>query len=348
MVTDRYARQILLPQIQQTGQDRLSTATVLLVGVGALGCTIADLLVRAGVGTIVLIDRDIVERTNLHRQTLFDESDAEQHLPKAYAAARRLRAVNHQVRIIPQITDVTSDNIRQLLHEMSPTVMVDGTDNVQTRYLLNDMSIESGIPWVYGAATGVEARIMPIVPGHSPCLRCIFPTPPGPGELPTCDTAGVLNAVSTLTASVQATEVIRLIVQENRSNIHSQLISLNLWDRRFRTIDLKEGRRRDCPACAHRQLEFLNHPGSTTATLCGRNTVQVRLQNHGTDTDPGFLDQVLSRLKPVVLDWDHSIYHVWVKADPEIELSIFADGRVLVHGTSDPARARSVVARLLG
>lgn len=348
MVTDRYARQILLPQIQQAGQDRLNTSRVLLVGVGALGCTVADLLVRAGVGTIILIDRDIVEKTNLHRQTLFVESDAEQHLPKALAAARRLQTVNRQVRLIPQVTDVTADNIRHLLSTSSPTVIVDGTDNVETRYLLNDMSVESGIPWVYGAATGVEGRVMPVIPGHTPCLRCIFPTPPGPGELPTCDTSGVLNSVSTIVGSLQATEVIRMIVQKDLSEFQSELICLDLWNRRFRTIGLTHGRRPDCPACVNKELNFLNHSVSTVATLCGRNTVQIRLKPRSDDNDPDFLDQILSRLKPVIREWDHSIYHVWVKVDQEIELSVFTDGRVLVHGTSDPARARSVVARLLG
>ncbi|GIW76130.1 MAG: thiazole biosynthesis adenylyltransferase ThiF [Phycisphaerae bacterium] len=347
MVTDRYARQILLPQIQRSGQDRLGMATVLLVGVGALGCTVADLLVRAGVGTIVLIDRDIVEKTNLHRQSLFDESDAEQHLPKSIAAARRLRKANPQVRITPQVIDVTADNIRHILSSVSPTVMVDGTDNVETRYLLNDLSIESGTPWVYGAATGVEGRVMTVIPNHTPCLRCIFPTPPAPGELPTCDTVGVLNSVSTLVASLQATEVIRLIVQEDFSKFRSELISLDGWNRRFRTIDLTNGRRSDCPACVNHKLDFLNHSAANAVTLCGRNTVQIRLPAPSV-TASDFFMQVVRRLEPVVTELDESDYRVWAKATPDIELSIFADGRVLVHGTSDPSQARSIVARLLG
>jgi molybdopterin-synthase adenylyltransferase len=345
---DRYARQILLPQIQKTGQEKIGAATVMLIGAGALGCTIADQLTRAGIGKLVLIDRDVVERSNLQRQSLFDESDAEQRRPKAHAAAMRLLLINRHVQIVHLVTDVTADNIRDLLYVHTPSVIVDGTDNVETRYLINDASIHYAIPWIYGAATGVEGRVMPIVPGHTPCLRCVFPTPPGPGELATCDTAGVLNSASCVVASLQAAEAVRLIV-DGPTRVRPEMISVDLWTRRFRTIDFTDGRRLDCPACVKKELSYLNSTASLTATLCGRNTVQVRLTTINARPEPvPLLERIESRLAATLKDVDRSAYLVRGRVDDAIELSVFADGRVLVHGTNDPAQARSIVARYLG
>lgn len=345
---DRYARQILLPQIQEAGQTKIGQACVMLIGVGALGCTVADQLTRAGVGKLVLIDRDIVERSNLQRQSLFDEADVTQNRPKAYAAAMRLIAINRHVQILHHVTDVTPDNIRDLLYVHAPTVIIDGTDNVETRYLVNDASISTGIPWIYGAATGVEGRVMPIVPGQTPCLRCIFPTPPAPGELPTCDTAGVLNSASAVVASLQAAEAIQLIVQ-GAHKIKAEMVTVDLWSRRFRTIDFSDGRRSDCLACVKKQLDYLHSTASLTATLCGRNTVQVRLTNlQEAAQSASLLDRLEARLGNVLADQHRSAYLIRGRVDENIELSIFADGRVLVHGTNDPTKARSIVARYLG
>lgn len=345
---DRYARQILLPQIQQAGQEKIGAATVMLIGAGALGCTIADQLTRAGIGKLVLIDRDVVERSNLQRQCLFDESDAEQRRPKAHAAALRLLAINRHVQVVHLVTDVTPDNIRDLLYVHTPTVIVDGTDNVETRYLINDASIHYSIPWIYGAATGVEGRVMPIVPGHTPCLRCVFPSPPGPGELVTCDTAGVLNSASCLVASLQAAEAIRMIV-DGPVRTRSEMISVDLWGRRFRTIDFTDGRRADCPACVRKELVYLNSTASLTATLCGRNTVQVRLTTLRAQAEGmPLLERIESRLAGTLKDVERSPYLVRARVDDSLQLTVFADGRVLVHGTNDPALARSIVARLLG
>lgn len=341
---DRYARQKLLPQIGSLGQTRLANATVLLIGVGALGCSIADQLTRAGVGTLMLVDRDIVEWSNLQRQSLFDEADAKSHKPKALAASERLGKINSHIRIIHAIRDVTSDTLPILIDDHQPTVMIDGTDNVQTRYLINDASIANDIPWVYGAATGVEGRVMPIVPQHTPCLRCIFPNPPEPGELPTCDTVGVLNCASAVVASIQAAETLRLIV-EGPTNIHPAMVSVDLWTRRFRTIDLTDARRPDCPSCAHKQFDYLHNTVPTTATLCGRNTVQVRLLRTPTGD---VLDRLHKHLCGVTKDIQQTPYLLRATVDETIELSIFADGRVLVHGTNDPTVARSIVARFLG
>ncbi len=345
---DRYARQILLPQIGEAGQLKVQRATVLLIGVGALGCTIADQLTRAGVGKLVLVDRDIVEKTNLQRQTLFDEADAAQARPKAYAAAMRLAAINRRVEVLHSVADVTPDNIRDLLYVHTPAVIIDGTDNVETRYLINDAAIQTNTPWIYGAATGVEGRVMPIIPGRTPCLRCVFPSPPGPGELPTCDTAGVLNSASAIVASLQAAEAVRLIVEGSLKSL-AEMVTIDVWARRFRTIDFTEGRRPECPACVRHQFDYLNSTATLTATLCGRNTVQVRLANLGSTTrGDALLEQLEARLKAAVANVHRSPYLVRAAVGDNVELSVFADGRVLVHGTNDPAKARSIVARYLG
>jgi adenylyltransferase/sulfurtransferase len=350
---ERYQRQILLPQIGERGQQRLHDATVLLIGVGALGCTIADQLARAGVGRLVLVDRDVVELTNLQRQTLFDESDVAESRPKAHAAALRLSRVNSSITIEPVVSDVGPDNIRRLIATHRPTVIVDGTDNAPTRYLLNDAAIEADIPWVYGACVGVEGRVMAIVPGATPCLRCVFPDPPAPGELPTCDTAGVLGAVAGMVASMQVVETLRLIVEPPATGASpggacpASMLTLDAWSRRFKTIDLSDARRADCPACAQRRFDFLNAAAPLTATLCGRNTVQVRWSSPQADPDDLFAI-IEPRLQRISADVQRTPYLIRCRIDTSTELSIFADGRVLVHGTNDPARARSLVARYLG
>lgn len=348
---ERYQRQILLPQIQQAGQEKLSQACALLIGVGALGCTIADQLARAGVGRIVLVDRDIVELTNLHRQTLYDETDARLARPKAYAASLRLIEVNKRIEIQHVVTDVTADNIRDLVYVYRPTLLLDGTDNAETRYLVNDASIRDAVPWIYGACVGTEGRVMTIVPGVTPCLRCVFPTMPSPGELATCDTAGVLGAASATVGALQAVEAIKLIV-EGVQSVKSEMTVLDVWSRRYRVLDLTDARRADCLSCVKKQLNMLVAQPAAAASLCGRNTVQVRLANlpriQYTDTHQPLLDQLTPRLEAVLRDVQRTPYLVRARVDDATELSVFADGRVLVHGTSDLAKARTIVARYLG
>lgn len=346
----RYHRQALLGPIGQQGQRRLAAARALLVGCGALGAAIADQLVRAGVGHLTVVDRDIVELTNLQRQTLFAESDAAAGLPKAVAAAGRLRAVNSAVEVVPVVADVHSGNVEDLLDGRLPgqsshaaDLILDGTDNVQTRYLLNDLAVKRGVPWVYGAAVGTEGRVMPVRPGATPCLRCVFPRPPSPHDLATCDTAGVLGAAAAIVGAAQAAEAIKLL----SGNVpESVMLRIDLWPWRLRVISLAGARDPACPCCGRRQFEFLDAPpAESTVTLCGRNAVQVRPATPVSLS----LEQLAGRLAgAAAVERTPHLIRARLLDPPGITLTIFPDGRSLIQGTSDLARARSLHARFVG
>lgn len=341
MNLDRYHRQMLLPQIGPGAQERLAGSRALLVGCGALGTAIADQLVRAGLGHLTLVDRDIVELTNLQRQTLFDESDAREGRPKAVAAAQRLRAINSSVQVEPVVADVHPGNIEDLLGG-GFDFLLDGTDNVPTRYLLNDLAVKRAIPWIYGAAVGVEGRIMAVIPG-GPCLRCVFATPPGPGELETCDTAGVLGMNAAIVGAFQAIEAIRILTGQARP---AALLTIDAWNWRVRAIDLADGRRADCPCCGRKEFRFLDAPaGDSALTLCGRNAVQVRPSG----TVQLGLERLAEKLKSVGrIDQTAYLLRCSLVEPAGITLTVFADGRALVQGTSDLLRAKSIYARFIG
>jgi len=347
---NRYHRQTLLPQIGPEGQARLATARVLIVGCGALGSVLADQLVRAGIGHTRLVDRDVVELTNLQRQVLFDEADARDGTPKAIAAARRLGAVNSSVVIEPIVADIHAGNVEELAGAGdSPAawkadLILDGTDNVETRYLLNDVSVKHAIPWVYGACVGTEGRVMFVRPGHGPCLRCIFPEPPGPGDLPTCDTAGVLGAASAVVASLQVTAAIRALVTlgDDQRNV---LLSLDVWTNRFRQTSLVDARREDCPACGLHEFEFLNNPASNqTLSLCGRDAMQIRPSTRNFD-----FDSVANRLeKSGSVESTPFLLRFRAHEPGEWRLTLFRDGRAILHGVRDPVQARGIYAKWIG
>jgi molybdopterin-synthase adenylyltransferase len=270
----RYHRQMLLMQIGAEGQRRLGEARVLLVGCGALGSVLAEQLVRAGVGDLRIVDRDVVELTNLQRQVLFDEEDARDASPKAVAAAQRLRNVNSLVRVEPVVADFSPNNAEELC-EMpggAPRLLLDGTDNVQTRYLINDLAVQRGLPWVYGACVGTEGRVATILPGRTACLRCLFPHPPPGSDLPTCDTAGVLAPAAAVVASMQATAAIQLLTG---AAVTQRLVAFDLWAGEFRSISTAGARLEDCPCCGRHHFEFLEGGGDPLTTLCGRNAVQI-------------------------------------------------------------------------
>jgi adenylyltransferase/sulfurtransferase len=342
---DRYHRQQLLPQIKPEGQARLRASRVLLIGCGALGTVLAEYLTRAGIGALRLCDRDIVEETNLQRQLLFTQADADEGIPKAAAAATRLSAINNEVALDGRIVDVQSDNIESLIDfDGRPAdLLLDGTDNADARYLVNDLAVKHSIPWVYGACIGVEGRVMPIWPGRSACLRCLFRDPPAPGELATCDTVGVLGPAAGIVASMQAACAIRMLVEGWRG--HETLLSLDAWSGRFHDVALDDARSSDCPACGLRRFDFLNRLTRETARICGRNTVQVR---PATGTAKVDLDQISSRLTGhAAVQRTAHLLRCTIPAN-NIVLTLFADGRALIHGTSDPARARSIYARYVG
>lgn len=342
--TGRYQRQTLLKEIGAAGQDRLRDAQVLLIGCGALGCNIAQLLVRSGVGHLRIVDRDLVDLTNLHRQVLFTEEDATEQVPKALAAARELARANSQVQIEPIVADVHSGNIQSFAEQtgvFKAQLILDGTDNAQTRYLVNDLAVQRRIPWVYGACVGVEGRVMAIVPGKTACLRCIYPEPPAPGELATCDTAGVLPAAAAVVGALQASAAMRLLIERAASG---QLLSLDVWSLRFAGINIAQSQRDDCPCCGKREFEFLDRPAvSDAATLCGRNAVQIRPARRVEVN----LDQIAARLATVGQVQNAGVM-LRCKLPENIRLSVFRDGRVIVDGTGDVSLARSLVARYVG
>lgn len=344
----RYHRQTLLPQIGQAGQDRLSKARVLLVGCGALGSSIADQLVRAGVGFLRIADRDVVEETNLQRQTLFDEADAREQIPKAIAAAKRLGAVNSSVKIDPRVVDVHAGNIEEVAGstEGEPVqLIIDGTDNAQTRYLINDVAVKHANPWIYGACVGVEGRVMVIRPADGACLRCIFPQPPAPGELATCDTSGVLGPAAAVVGALQAAQAIRFLTNPSDKEIE-QLIWLDVWSGRFRSSAIASAKRKECIACGRHIFEFLDvsDRGGLTS-LCGRNAVQVR-PSQTVRIDLKSLAAKLSASGST--QQTPHLVRCHLPPPQDLNLTIFPDGRMIVQNTEDLNRARSVYARWIG
>lgn len=341
MAIGRYHRQALLPQIGPQGQARLARSRVLLVGCGALGGVIAEQLVRAGVGTLRIADRDIVELTNLQRQVLFDEHDVAEQAPKAIAAARRLRRINSEVVVEPLVCDVHAANIETLI---DCDLLLDGTDNVETRYLLNDVSVKHGIPWVYGACVGTEGRCMALRPPADACLRCVFPEPPNAAELPTCDTAGVLGTAAAIAASLQVTAALRLLTAADH---RQELITFDAWKNRFGQLRLDEAKRDDCICCARRQFEFLeNRLGGRSTSLCGRNAIQVRPGGAVETLDLAAVADKLTAAGAV----QRTAYLVRcdLHEPQDLRLTIFPDGRAIIRGTADPNRAKSLYARYIG
>lgn len=354
MQPDRYQRQTLLPQIGPQGQAQLARARAILIGCGALGTVLADALVRAGIGHLSIVDRDLVEWSNLHRQVLFDEADAKEGAPKAVAAARRLRAINSAVSIESIVADLNSGNVESTLG-LEPIgavrldLILDGTDNAATRYLLNDVSVKHGVPWIYGACVGTEGRMMTVRPGATACLRCVFPEPPGPGELPTCDTAGVLGPAAGVVASLQAAAAIKLLIGATEA-VEDQLISLDVWSSRFRAMSLVDARRDDCPTCGLRRFNFLDAPLSDFAALCGRDAVQIRPARKQRDASSIFdLKQAASRLRGCgTVEQTPYLIRCQLNYPPGVHLTLFPDGRLIVHGVTDIDRARSLYARYIG
>jgi len=336
----RYARQMRYPHLGEAGQRSLAASRALVCGCGALGSLLANTLVRSGVGKVRLVDRDFVELSNLHRQTLFDEADVAAGLPKAVAAAEKLRKMNSLVEIEPRVVHIGPENVESLCEGVD--VIVDGTDNFETRYLLNDAAVYWNLPWVFGGCVGAEGQTMTILPGETGCLRCLMPECPPPGSTPTCDTAGVLAPIVGLIASIQAQEAIK-ILSGHRAAISRQLLVIDLWQNRFLQLDVRDLRdRADCPACKQRQFAWLTgQQGTWAAVLCGRNAVQL--------TQPGPaipLDALARRLDGL----GHVVRNPFLlrlKVEG-FELTLFPDGRTIIHGTDDPSVARTVYAKYIG
>jgi len=339
----RYSRQILYEKIGVEGQRRLKESRVVLFGCGALGTVLANTLVRAGVGFLRVCDRDFIELDNLQRQVLFDEDDIAANLPKAQAAANKLRRINSEVTIEPVVVDVNPTNIEELAD--GADVLLDGTDNFETRFLINDLAVKSNRPWIYGAVIGATGLCMTIIPRDTPCLRCVFEEAPPPEMNPTCDTAGVLGPTVNLIASLQAIEAVKLLVGR-RDEINRHLAHLDAWTGRFANMKVQSARDDgNCPCCKQNEYPYLDgkFAGSTT-TLCGRDAVQI-VPGGARRID---FAAIAAKLRSVASSpVQHNAYMLKARID-NYELTLFPDARAIVKGTHDPDRARSLYARYFG
>jgi molybdopterin/thiamine biosynthesis adenylyltransferase len=332
---ERYSRQILFDGIGEGGQQALIDSHAVVVGCGALGSFQAAALARAGVGRLTIIDRDYVEPSNLQRQWLFEEADAEQALPKAVAAERRIRAINSAVHVCGVVADLTAANAPELL---AADVVLDGTDNFDTRYLLNDYSVSRGVPWIYGAAVGSYGLTMPVIPGRTACLRCIYPAQPDAAQ-PTCETAGVLNAIVSLIASLQVADALKILCGR-KEQVEARITTADVWSGGIRQIAMPASDP-DCPTCARREFPFLEESHRAPARLCGRNAVQIHERDRPLD-----LVELKARLEPLG-EVRANEFALRFRVEP-YEMTIFPDGRAIVKGTSDTGVARSLYARYVG
>ena len=332
---DRYSRQVLFKEIGAEGQKRLSESRVVIVGCGATGSALASLLARSGVGTLRILDRDYVEPSNLQRQTLFDENDARESVPKAIAAARQIARFNSQIIVEPHVADLIPSNVEALLGNCD--LILDGTDNFETRYLVNDHAVKNSVAWIYAAAVGSYAVTMNILPGETACLACIFPESPR-GTVETCETAGILNSAVNLVASIAASEALKFLVGA-RSKMRRTLISWDVWTNEkaeLAALQPREG----CRACS-RDFIHLAGEGRPHITMCGRNSVQIHEQQRPVD-----FAELSARLLPHgQVRHNEFVLKFW--REP-YEMTLFPDGRAIIKGTTDTAIARSLYARFVG
>ncbi len=335
MNQEKYSRQILFRPIGEEGQRKLLASRAVIVGCGALGTAQANALVRAGVGTLRIVDRDYVEESNLQRQCLFDENDAQANLPKAVAAERKLRQINSDVQTEGVVADATSRNIEDLVRGFD--VILDGTDNFEARYLLNDVAVKLEIPWIYGAAVASSAVTMTILPGRGPCLGCVFPDAPA-GLHETCDTVGVIGPAAAWTSAIQVTEALKILLG-HQQDLHRTLFGFDIWHNR--TQQVRPKRDPDCRACGQRVFTHLEKGELFPTTLCGRDAVQIR-HRESRNLDLGVLKSHLEhfgnvRANNYLLKFSFDGY----------EMTVFPDGRAIIKGTQDPAVARGLYAKYI-
>jgi molybdopterin/thiamine biosynthesis adenylyltransferase len=335
---EKYSRQILFEGLGLAGQERLLGSSAVLVGCGAIGAATANLLVRAGVGRLRIIDRDFVEPSNLQRQVLFDESDAAQTLPKAIAAELKLKSINSSVAVEGLVADINPNNAKELLSGFD--LILDGTDNFETRFLINDFAIQENRPWIYAAAVASYGLTMTVRPGATACLACLTDGAETTAAMDeTCDTIGVLGPAVNLIASLQAAEAMKLLCGHHEA-LNGRLLSCNVWTGHMQSINVP--RNLDCRVCAHRQFAYLEGRAQPHITMCGRNSVQIH--EHARALDLAALQQRLARSLTEVRHNDFLLRF----SVPPYEMTIFADGRAILKGTTDPAIARSLYARYIG
>lgn len=338
-MNERYSRQILFQQIGKSGQEKLLNSRVLLVGCGALGASHAEILARAGVGFLRVVDRDFVEFSNLQRQTLFSESDALNRLPKAVAAKNRIAEINSEIEVEAIIADVNNSNVESFVKDVD--LVLDGTDNFQIRYLINDACVKNKKTWIYGAAVSSYGTTMTIFPSETPCLRCIFEEMPNAGSAPTCDTAGVIQPIITSISAIQTTEALKILTG-NLDKLHKSLMQIDVWENEWRKIKLGF-RNDDCETCTKRNFEFLEAENTDFFTaLCGRDAVQIQPPN-ASEIDLFQLSEKLKNLGEIKLNE----YLLRLKIDG-YELTIFKDARAIIRGTDDITTARVIYAKYVG
>ena len=338
-MNERYSRQILFSGIREAGQRRLLESRALIVGCGALGSAHAESLARAGVGKLRIADRDFVEASNLQRQTMFTESDAAERIPKAVAAQNHIREINSEIEVEAEVTDVNHSNIENLIRDCD--VVLDGTDNFATRYLINDACVKHKINWIYGAAVGSYGVTMTILPHQTPCLRCVFEEAPPAASAPTCDTAGVIMPVISVVSAVQVTEALKLLTGQPE-NLNRSLMQFDVWRNEWRRINPGPPSP-DCPTCARGVFETLEATsGDFAAVLCGRNAVQIS-PSQGTRLN---FEELADRLRPTG-EVKFNDYLLRFRTG-EYELTIFKDARSIIRGTSEITTARSLYAKFVG
>lgn len=331
---DRYSRQVRFAPLGEAGQQALRQARVTVVGCGALGTFHVSALARAGVGFIRIVDRDYVEWNNLQRQWLFEESDAEQALPKAVAAARRVAGINREVTVEPLTADLTAASAEDLLEDTG--LILDGTDNFETRYLINDFAVKHSIPWIYGAAVGSYGLSMPILPGETACLACVYPEPPS-GDQPTCETSGVLNTITSMIAAWQVSAAIQIIAGKP---VPELLTTIDVWSGSIRQLR-QPARSPQCTVCGERRFAHLDGRKRAPISLCGRNAVQIHERSRPIDL-PGLAAR-LGEIAPV------KVNEFALRFFPDsYEITVFPDGRAIIKGTQDTGLARSLYARYVG
>lgn len=336
--SNRYIRQIIFPPLGEQGQARLLAARAVLIGCGANGTVIANTLARAGVGTLVIVDRDFVELNNLQRQVLFDEDDVTRGTPKAIAAAEKLKRVNSSIAIDPVVSDVNAENVEELI--AGTGIVLDGTDNFETRFLINDACVKHNIPWVYAGAVSSYGATMTIVPRETACFRCVYRQEPAPGSLPTCDTAGVIAPIVSVIGALAAGEAIKVLVGSGTRN--PGMIHVDVWDNAFETFAIQ--RWEGCVACGQDRYEYLEgaRGGVIAASLCGRDAVQVN-PGRGHAINLADLAERLRDVGAVALN-----EYLLKLTLSNYELTIFPDARAIVKGTEDASVARSIYAKYIG
>ena len=333
----KYSRQMLFQAMGREGQERLLASGAVLVGCGAIGAASANLLVRSGIGRLRLLDRDFVEPSNLQRQTLFDESDAREALPKAIAAERKLRTINSEVQVEGIIADLSPGNAAELLSGFP--LILDGTDNFETRFLINDFAVKTETPWIYAAAVASYGVTMTILPGKTACLACLLESSGGPGLEETCDTVGVLGPIVNLIAALEVAEALKLLAGRD-SALHGRLLSCDVWSGRFQSVQPQ--RNAQCRVCAHHEFSHLAGAAQPHVTMCGRDSVQIHERSRSLD-----LKALEDRLAPTISDVRQNGFLLRFRIPP-YEMTVFSDGRAILKGTKDPAVARSLYAKYIG